>query len=458
MLNIISTGSNYIFMIMCAIYALSCFTVFLPSTEEQQIKRMNRQERFMFIFHFICYGVLFLKTFDVRILILYVAQAVFFKFLIFLYEHLYMDCSRILMNHTCFLLIIGFVMLTRLDFEEALKQFAIVAVCSFVVLAVPFIMEKAYWLKRLRWIYGLIGLLLLASVFVIGTTKNGSTNWISLGPVALQPSEFVKIAFIFFLAAMLEKPVSFPRVFVTALFSACHVLVLILERDLGGALLYFVVFIFLCYASTGRSIYVLGGVAAGTLAGRLAYILFAHVRTRFDAWSDPWSIIEGRGYQITQSLFAIGTGGWFGMGLTQGRPSDIPVVESDFIFSAIAEEFGVFFAICLILIYLGVFVHFLQIAMDVKGRFYKLVAYGFSICFIFQVFLCIGGVTKFIPSTGVTLPLISSGGSSVASTLIIFAIMQGIFMITYKEDEEVEEDEQTSEISPEGTISRQTNQ
>ena len=89
----------------------------------------------------------------------------------------------------------------------------------------------------------------------------------------------MKIAFIFFLAAMLEKPVSFPRVFVTALFSACHVLVLILERDLGGALLYFVVFIFLCYASTGRNIYVLGGVAAGTLAGRLAYILFAHVRT-----------------------------------------------------------------------------------------------------------------------------------------------------------------------------------
>ena len=267
-------------MIMCAIYALSCFTVFLPSTEEQQIKRMNRQERFyVYLSFYLPTGVLFLKTFDVRILILYVAQAVFFKFLIFyMMRHLYMDCSRILMNHTCFLLIIGFVMLTRLDFAEALKQFAIVAVCSFVVLAVPFIMEKAYWLKRLRWIYGLIGLLLLASVFVIGTTKNGSTNWISLGPVALQPSEFVKIAFIFFLAAMLEKPVSFPRVFVTALFSACHVLVLILERESGRRS-----FIFcgslsvLCYASTGRSIYVLGGVAAGTLAGRLAYILFAHV-------------------------------------------------------------------------------------------------------------------------------------------------------------------------------------
>ena len=139
-------------------------------------------------------------------------------------------------------------------------------------------------------------------------------------------------------------------------------------------------------------------------------MLFAHVRVRFIAWKDPWSVIEGSGYQITQSLFAIAAGSWLGKGLTQGRPNDIPIVESDFIFSAITEEFGILFAICLILIYLGVFIHFLKIAMDVRGRFYKLLAYGFSICFIFQVFLTIGGVTKFIPSTGVTLPLISYGG------------------------------------------------
>ncbi|MFR3345167.1 MAG: FtsW/RodA/SpoVE family cell cycle protein [Anaerobutyricum sp.] len=118
-----------------------------------------------------------------------------------------------------------------------------------------------------------------------------------------------------------------------------------------------------------------------------------------------------------------------------------PVVESDFIFSAITEEFGILFAICLILIYLGSVCTFLKIAMDVRGRFYKLLAYGFSICFIFQVFLTIGGVTKFIPSTGVTLPLISYGGSSVASTLIIFAVMQGIFIIAYKEDDEDEEEQ-----------------
>lgn len=442
MLNIISTGSNYIFMIMCAIYALSCFTVFLPSSQERQIKRMNRQELFMFIFHFICYGVLFCKTFDTRVIILYLAQAVFFKVLIFIYAHIYVDSSRIMMNHTCFLLFIGFVMLTRLSFDQAVKQFVIVVACSLAVLIVPFFVEKAYWLKKLRWVYGIVGFLLLSTVFVIGTTKNGSTNWISFGPVAFQPSEFVKIAFVFFIAAMLEKKADFKTVLGTSLFSACHVMVLILEKDLGGALLYFVIYIFMCYAATGRLVYLLGGFTGGALAARLAYQLFAHVRVRFQAWRDPWSIIEGRGYQITQSLFAIGTGGWFGLGLTQGRPGDIPVVSSDFIFAAIAEELGVFFAICLILIYLGIFVHFLMIAMDVEERFYKLVAYGFSICFIFQVFLTMGGVTKFIPSTGVTLPLISYGGSSVASTLIIFAIMQGVFMIAYKEDDNDEKEEQ----------------
>lgn len=447
MLNIISTGSNYIFMIMCAIYAISCFTVFLPSSEERQVKRMNRQELFMFIFHFICYVVLFCKTFDKRVIILYLAQAVFFKVLIFIYAHLYMDSSRIMMNHTCFLLLIGFVMLTRLSFDKAVKQFVIVAAVSLAVLIVPFVVEKAYWLKKLRWIYGIGGLLLLSTVFIIGTTKNGSTNWISFGSFAFQPSEFVKIAFVFFIAAMLEKKADFKRVLITTVFSACHVLVLILEKDLGGALLYFVIFVFMCYAATGRLIYLAGGFVGGGVAARLAYHLFSHVRVRFQAWRDPWSIIEGRGYQITQSLFAIGTGGWFGLGLTQGRPGDIPVVESDFIFAAISEELGAFFAICLILIYLGVFVHFLKIAMDVEGRFYKLVAYGFSMCFIFQVFLTMGGVTKFIPSTGVTLPLISYGGSSVASTLIIFAIMQGVFMIAYKEDDDDEEEEQRLRIT-----------
>lgn len=441
MLNVISSVSNYIILIMCAIYAVSSFTVFLPSSEYKQIKRMDRQELFMFVFHFICYGVLFLKTFDYEIIILYAVQAVFFKLLMFIYHHFYKDCSRILMNHTCFLLLIGFVMLTRLDKSLAIRQFAIVAVASVIVLLIPWILEKAYWLKNLQWFYGVAGLLFLLTVFVIGATINGSTNWIAVGPVKLQPSEFVKITYVFFIAAMLEKAYDFKRILITTIICACHVLILIMEKDLGAALLYFFVYIFMCYCATGRGIYVLGGLSLGAIAARLAYAVFSHVRVRFNAWSNPWASPQGEGFQITQSLFAIGTGGWFGLGLTQGQPSDIPVVESDFIFSAIAEEFGLCFAICLIVIYLAIFVHFLTIAMDVQNRFYKLLAYGFSITFILQVLLTIGGVTKFIPSTGVTLPLISYGGSSVSTTLMMFAILQGVFILAYKEEDEYEYEE-----------------
>ncbi len=442
MLHIISMCSNYLLMIMCGIYALSSLTIFIPSSDERQIRRMERQENFVYIFSIICFLVLFFQTKNPMVMVLCVGQLIFLKLLIFIYGHFYTDCSRILMNHTCFFLSIGLVMLSRLSFDKAIKQFIIVVVSSMICLCVPIFVKKAYWLKRLRYFYGIVGLVFLATVFVIGTTRNGSTNWISLGPVALQPMEFVKITFVFFIAATLAKPPKFKVMAITVLFAALHVLILVLERDLGGALLYFVVFLSLCYVATGRLTYPILGGFSGVGASVLAYKLFSHVRVRFMAWSNPWADVQGKGYQISQSLFAIGTGSWFGMGLTQGRPTDIPVVESDFIFSAISEEFGMIFAICLILVYVGTFIHFLTIARDVEGKFYKLIAFGFSICFIMQVFLSVGGVTKFIPSTGVTLPLISYGGSSVTSTLLIFAIMQGIFMIAYEKDETEEEDDE----------------
>lgn len=272
MVSLISTGSNYIIVIMGVIYAITCFTVFLPSTEKRQVKRMDRQELFMFVFHFICYGVLFAKTLDTKIIFLYLAQVVFFKMLIFVYSRVYVDCSRILMNHTCFLLLIGFVMLTRLSFDKAVKQFIIAAATSLIVLFIPYFMEKAVWLKKLKWIYGLLGLIFLSSVFVIGTSQNGATNWISLGHgIALQPSEFVKISFVFFIAAMLTKAPNFKTMLLTSIFAACHVIILIGEKDLGGALIYFVVYVFLCYVATGRGIYLFGGIGAGTLAAKLAY-------------------------------------------------------------------------------------------------------------------------------------------------------------------------------------------
>ena len=153
------------------------------------------------------------------------------------------------------------------------------------------------------------------------------------------------------------------------------------------------------------------------------------MRVRVQVFLDPWSSIDGSGYQITQSLFAISFGGLFGAGLMQGMPSSIPFVESDFIFAAIIEEMGIIFGICLVLICLNIFTDFLLLASNYSNKFYRLYTFGTAITFIFQAFLTIGGEVKFIPLTGVTLPLVSYGGSSVLATFIMFGIVGAIFML-----------------------------
>ena len=163
---------------------------------------------------------------------------------------------------------------------------------------------------------------------------------------------------------------------------------------------------------------------------------------RVTAWRDPLSVYESSGYQVANALFAISTGGWFGMGLYGGSPESIPVVEEDFIFAAICEEMGVIFGICLILVCASLFMMFLNISLQMKNPFYKMIALGLGCVYGFQVFLTIGGVTKCIPSTGVTLPLVSYGGSSLLSTFIIFAIIQGLYM---KQRDEVIGNEDTVE-------------
>ena len=225
-----------------------------------------------------------------------------------------------------------------------------------------------------------------------------------------------------------------------AILAAAHVLVLAVSSDLGGALLFFVTYLVMLYVATKKPLYFLAGLGAGSVAAVIGYHLFAHVRVRVLAWTDPFSVIENEGYQITQSLFAIGTGRWFGMGLNLGMPNKIPVVEQDFIFSAIAEEMGGIFAVCLILICMSCFIMFINIAMQIKNRFYKYTALGFGTLYGFQVFLTIGGAIRFIPSTGVTLPLVSYGGSSLASSILMFYIIQGMYLLKEDEDLQIEKE------------------
>ena len=299
------------------------------------------------------------------------------------------------------------------------------------------------FLIRKWYIAAIVGIVLAGLVFVFGVQVSGTddTAWINLpGGFSIQPSEFVKILFVLFIASMLYKKQDFHQVMITSVISAFFVLALVASKDLGGALLYFFTYLVMIYVATRKFTYFGAGILAMSLAAVIGYKIFSHVQTRVLAWSDPLRVIDNEGYQICQSLFAIGTGGWFGLGLNQGMPNKIPVVSKDFIFAAISEEMGGVFALCLIMVCVSCFFMIMNVAMKLRDSFYRLAAVGLGTLYALQVFLTIGGVIKLIPSTGVTLPLVSYGGSSLLSTLIVFGIIQGLYIMQF--DDRVQKKEQ----------------
>lgn len=434
--SIVLELSRYIIIILFAVYTWHCFTAFPGNNSERKERVYKRQKYIMYCIHFICSFVLFLNSFDLKIIIYYLLQLAFLIFVGRAYPFVYKGMSKIILNNMLMLLTTGFIILERLGKGYVVRQMAFAAAICLVSLFIPYLIEKFTYFDRFGWVYAIIGIALLALVFVIGKEKHGARNWIIIGSFALQPSEFVKIIFVFFVAALLARSVKFANVVKVSVFAAAHVLVLVLERDLGAALIFYITYIFILFVASRQVLYLGAGFGAGAVAAVVAYHLFTHVQTRVIAWSDPWGHIDTAGYQVAHSLFAIGTGGWFGMGLGGGTPGVIPVAESDFIFSAICEELGFFFGICLILVEISCFIMFINIALKMESRFYKLTAFGLAVEYIFQVFLTIGGVTKFIPSTGVTLPLVSYGGSSIISTVILFSIIQGMYVLNGVDSEQ----------------------
>ena len=434
MVNVIVELSKYLMIILIAMYTYQSYTVFRHEAPARQKNIFRKQNTLMFLIHLTAYLVMYLKTNNLQILFFYAEQVILLAAILAFYHVAYPKASRLVVNNMCMLLSIGFIILTRLSFDKSKRQFMIVAGSAAISLLVPFLVRKMKFLRNLTWLYAAAGIGLLGVVAVAGSRVYGAKLNISFGQFSVQPSEFVKITFVFFVAALLGRSTEFKDIVKATAVAVAHVLILVLSKDLGGALIYFVVYLIMLYVASRKPLYLMGGLAGGSIAAVAGYFLFGHVRTRVLAWSNPWDVIEKEGYQITQSLFAIGTGGWFGMGLFQGSPDKIPVVDQDFIFSAISEELGGIFALCLILICVSCFLMFINIAMQIKDDFYKLVALGLGTVYGFQVFLTIGGVTKFIPSTGVTLPLVSYGGSSMLSTLIMFAIIQGMYLLREDED------------------------
>ncbi len=425
--------SKYLITLLLALYTLECFLCFRFSDEERRRGIYIRQNFLMFFVHFSCFMVICFQTGKLEYLFFYIFQQILLFATVMLFHMIYPKGNRLIINNMCMLLSVGFVILTRLSYEKAIKQFFIVTVSIAIGMVIPYLIQKFKFLKSLTWVYAMVGACALGIVLALGSVTHGSKISYSIGGITFQPSEFVKILFVFFLASALYEANDILRVTLTAIVAGMHVLILVASKDLGSALIFFIVYVFMVYIASGNVLYLLLGTAGGCGAAVVAYQFFTHVQVRVQAWKDPWSCIDDAGYQITQSLFAISSGGWFGLGLFEGNPTSIPFVEADFVFSAVAEELGIIFAICVILISISSFIMFMNISMKLRDRFYQLIAFGLGITYIFQVFLTIGGGTKFVPMTGITLPFISYGGSSVLTTLIMFFIIEGLYMIRQDE-------------------------
>ncbi|CUH93182.1 FtsW/RodA/SpoVE family cell cycle protein [Herbinix luporum] len=420
--------TKYLMIILMGTYTFHAFRASIKKNKRHQDRIYRMMTILLFTFHFTGYFTIYVQYPSDTLFLLYGIQVIVFILALNFYHIFYPGISGLLLRNMLMLLSVGFIILSRLSFNNSVRHFIMSSVSLGICIFVPIFIQKFTRLRNYGWVYGAVGLVLLIITLLVGDEKYGAKSWLNLFDiVVIQPLEFVKLLFVFCIASLYDKEWNFKRVCMVTALAGATVLTLVLQKDLGGALIFFITYLFMLYGVTENSLYLLLGLGGGSAAAWIAYRLFYHVQVRVLAWKNPFNYIDKEGYQITQSLFAIGTGGWFGMGLYQGLPKSIPVVDSDFVFAAISEEFGGLFALCLILLYINCFIIMINISVKLDDNFYKLLSLGFSVMFGFQTFLCIGGVIKFIPSTGVTLPLISYGGSSIVSTIIMFAVIQGIY-------------------------------
>lgn len=289
------------------------------------------------------------------------------------------------------------------------------------------------------YLLGLGCVVVLGLPLLFGTEIGGSRNWLVLGPMSIQPSEFGKLLILFFLTAylvnhrqVLANPTRKlfclrlpPLRFIAPLICiwGLAVLMFVVERDLGSALLFFGMAIMMTYMATGSKSYVAIAMLFIAIAAAASYAMFGHVRVRFDIWLDPWQDPNGMAYQVVQSLFAIASGGVWGTGFGFGHPGFIPEVHTDFIFAAIAEELGFIGVVVVISLYSMLFWRGIKIALGRESEKETLLAAGASTLLLLQSFIIIAGVTKFLPLTGITLPFISYGGSSLVTSFALLAIL-----------------------------------
>lgn len=336
---------------------------------------------------------------------------------------------------------IGYVVIARLSVRLAGLQttWTFIAITAFVL--VLLLVQRPTDLARYQWTFLVIGagLLMLPLVPGLGTSVGGARIWVSLGPVNFQPGEFAKLALALFFAGYLADnaaaiksgnrrigPLHVPDLQYLLPITAAWgfaVAVMVAEKDLGSALLFFTLFTVMVWVATGRAIFLLLGLVLFSGAAVVAYQLFDVVRTRVSIWLDPWSQYEGKGYQIVQAMFAFANGGTGGTGLGLGSPTKIPAAKTDYIFAAIGEELGLLGATAVLVAFLLLMGAGLRVAMRATHPFNQLLAVGLTTIIGMQAFIIIGGVVRVVPLTGITLPFVSYGGSSLLANWVLLALL-----------------------------------
>ena len=365
-------------------------------------------------------------SFDARILAVGAVSLVLLLLAFFLADKVYGESCHLMWNSVFFLFDVGFIMLQRLDSSLAERQLVWFFFGFAIMLMIPLVLRFIPNFERLEKVYLIIGLILVILPSFWGERIFGATNWVVIGNFNFQPSEVAKFLFVFYLASVFRNKLHLKQLIFSASMSAIFVITLVSQRDLGGALIFFMTYVVMLYIATSSELMFLSAIGSMGTASYIFYQFYPHVRVRVHAWQNPWADISSGGYQITQSLFAIGTWGFLGSGLTRGHPNQIPVAYSDFIFSAICEEFGSIFGIALILIYVLILYRGIHFSLRTDNRFFSLLASGFTAMLAFQTFLIIGGTIKLIPLTGVTMPFVSYGGSSVLASIMMIGILQWI--------------------------------
>jgi cell division protein FtsW (lipid II flippase) len=342
---------------------------------------------------------------------------------------------------------VGLTEIYRLDENDAFKQ-GLWIVMGLTAFAATLTLLRGDFrrLESYKYLFGLsaIGLLLLPAVPLLGKTVNGARLWVHVGPLHFQPGELAKILLIVFLAGYLREKrevlAQFRLKDLGPLFLiwGCAMLVLVVTNDLGGGLLYFGIFLAMLYVATAQIWFVLAGGVLFVGGAAALYNVIPRVQDRVQIWLDPWEDPYGKGYQTIQSLYSIANGAFGGTGLGQGTFTNadgtqlFPYVNTDFIYSALAQELGLIGICGFLLVYMLFAARGFRIALLAQDGFSKLLAVGLTFAFTLQAFIIIGGIVRLIPLTGITLPFVSYGGSSIVANFVLLA---GLLLVSNRANE-----------------------